>query len=325
MNAVAQAIGISYKVLSASKYAPAIIAAYYYAQQHPTRKKARQQKKGKVKTLAKMNRKRINYLKKQMQNNESTIIYRSRKVQNSTNIENKCLYHSRDALSASLIALAVTALKYFDPTAPATLTTVNYNTGTFHKQILLQSSSKIRFQNNYRVPLKFKLYLCKVKADTDNSPKTALTAGFADVGALADTNPLSKAEDSLILKDLWNCTTIQKEIILPPGGILQYSHFEKPFAYDTSLVDTHNLEYIKQFRNYQWLYRVEGLCAHDTVLDEQGTQPSGVDVTVDNQIIIKYDGGIDLYEIQTANDSKTFTNSGVLCVIDNENIPFSLA
>lgn len=277
---------------------------------------AKKYKKGGTKYLKKrqstpkINKKRIKYLSKKMDNNEATILYRDRAVTRAiTSTSNECVYVSRDACSKGLIENAITNLKFFDPADPANLQTVNYNTGTFQKQVLIKPSSYICIRNNYAVPCLMQLYLCKIRSDTNNSPESAITAGFADVGALSVKDPLTQAKDSLILKDLWILKQKRKSIVLQPGQEIKAYHSEKEFSYDTSLVDTHNQQYVKIFKSFSWLVRVEGVVAHDPIENEQGTVQAGVDILVDRHFVVKYDAGVDLHEIQTLNGSATFTDT----------------
>lgn len=276
-------------------------------------------------TLPKVNKKRISYLNKKMANNEATIEYRDRIVSKiSVGGVNQCVYADDTGLSKGVLETAITNLKFFDPATPATLVTVDYNSGTFQKQILLKSRSVLTVRNNYAVPAKVQIYLCRIKSDTNQSPKACITQGFADIGALSNTNPLSKARDSKILTDLWNIKSMRKDIVLQAGKEFKCYHSEKEFSYDTSLVDTHDQQYIKIFKSHVWLMRVEGVLGHDSIAEQQGFQQGGIDVCVDRIINIKYDGGVDLYEVHTANDSATFTNTPQTTVLDNEQQNFKL-
>lgn len=276
-------------------------------------------------TIPKQNKRRISYLSKKMDNNEATIINRVRNTGVYKCDANECAYQQNGGLFKSVIETAITTLKYFDPAQPGTLVTVDYNEGTFQKRILIKGKSSLELRNNYAVPVKLEVFLCRVKADTNNSPVSAITAGFADVGGLAVTDVMSKAKDSLILRDLWTLK-LKKKLTLEPGKQIKFFHSEKEFSYDTSLVDTHNQTYVKMFKSFSWLVRVEGVNAHDTTVEtEQGTSAAAVDITVDREIMIKYDGGIDLYEIQTTNGSSTFSNADPhVTVLENEQQNFQI-
>lgn len=264
----------------------------------------------KKKPLPVKNSRRISKLTSKMNNNEATIIYRDRATTRAiTSTFNECVYLSRDGCSKGLIENAITNLKFFNPADPANLQTVNYNTGTFQKQVLIKANSSICIRNNYAVPCRMQLYLCKIKSDSNNSPETSITAGFADVGNISVRDPLTKAMDSFILKDLWILKQKRKDIVLKPGQEIKAYHSEKEFSYDTSLVDTHNQQYVKIFKSFSWLVRVDGVVGHDPTEDEQGTLQAGVDILVDRNFIVKYDAGVDLHEIQTLNGSDAFTNT----------------
>lgn len=317
------AVQLGYAGLGAIKYgAPAGLA--YGAYKGPTYVKRKYKKIFKKKSVQKQNKRRISYLKKRLDNNEATITHRSR-VTDAVLVAgfNQCTYSNGAGSQKSSIETAISVLKFFDPSAPSTLQDVNYNSGTFQKQILIKNSSVITFRNNYSVPVKLELWICRPKADTDQAPVNAITNGFADIGGLAITDPLSKPLDSFILRDLWTLKK-KKKVILQPGQSCTSYHSEKPFSFDTSLVDTHNLSYIKQFKANSWLYRVEGVLAHDSVADQQGHQKAGVDLTLDKTFVIKYDAGIDLNFVITSNSSDGFSNVPNTTVLDNTQKQFNL-
>lgn len=311
-EAIASAVGVG------------LASAFKYGKRSYSKTGTRYLKK-KPKSLPKVNKKRISYLSKKMNNNEATIIFRGRSSERAvTALSNQCVYYSIPGNNKAFIEQAITSLKFFDPADPANLVTVNYNTGTFQKQVLIKNSSSICIRNNYAVPCNLELYLCRVKSDTNNNPLEAITAGFADAGNIAITDPLTKAKDSMILLDLWRLKTKRRKIILKPGAECRYYHSEPEFSYDTSLVDTHNQEAVKIFHSYNWLLRVEGVPAHDNeVITDQGVATAGVDIVTDRQYIIKYDAGVDLKEIQTV-DNSSFTNVPKVTTLENEQNNFQL-
>jgi len=315
----------SMKIAGATLAASAIAGAagYGYSKKYGGR---RLKKKAKKRASAMKNKKRITYLSKKIGNNEATLDFRARSYRvTKTSGINTCIYDSIAGSNASLIESSITALDFFDPSDPGNLQVVNYNTGTFQKRIMVNAYGNISLRNNYKVPVRLKLWLCKVKADTNNSPENAISAGFADVGSagLAVTDILTKAKDSQILKDLWNCK-LMKNIIVQPSGVCYASHRGKQFSFDTSLRDTHNQSFVKQFYAYAWLVRLEGIAGHDTAEDEQGSLQCGLDIVVNRNHRIIYDAGSDLVDVQTSSDGATFQNNGVCTQLNEEQIDFGL-
>ncbi len=273
--------------------------------------------RGKI-PIQKANKKRIAVIARKIGNNEAILSYRIRSSGVSkTDADNECQYVSFSGNTAANLVSAVTNLKFFDPANPATLVTVDYNAGTFQKQILITPWGNITCKNNYKVPVNVKVYLCRVRSDTDQSPAAAITAGFADIGSLGVDDPLSHATDSRILTDLWHMK-LKMNRILQPGQLYKMSHREKEFSYDTSFVDTHSLEHVKIFNSYSWLIRIEGTPCHDSTAAEYGTQKCGVDIMVNKFFKIIYDAGVDLNLVQTENNGSVFTNAGVVTTLDNE-------
>ncbi len=300
------------------KAAAAAAGLYYTARRSHgyAKRKYAKQTRYKRKSQTKMNKKRISYLNKKLNNNEATIVYRKRDNNDSQiGAVDTCAYKSFDGLNKSIVELSITNLKYFDPSAPTVLQTVDYNAGTFNKQILVQPKCTFLLRNNYRVPVMCELYICRVKSDTSQSPRAALVAGLTDVGNLADNDIQSKVSDSMILKDLWNVKKVYKGM-LQAGSQKTFMHYEKPFSYDTSLADTHNLTYIKQFKSFSWLTRLEGVVGHNPSGSVQGKLEGGIDIIMDTQIIVKYDAGIDLFEVQTTNNNGLLATP-VVTVLDN--------
>ncbi len=281
-------------------------------------------RKGNI-SKTKLNKKRINYLGKKISNNEADIDFRTiESLSTRTAGTNQCKYFSVDGSSKSLIEDSIKELKFFNPASPGTLITTNYNTGTFQKQIMIRSSGSINLRNNYKVPITLKLYICKIKADTSLSPFDCITSGFVDIGSLAVTDVMSKASDSLILKDLWHYKKICDKL-MQPGTEVTYKHYGKSYSYDTSLVDTHNLTYVKQFKVYSWLLRIGGVLAHDSVdVGDEGLQNSAIDIIIRRNHHIIYDAGVDLNEVQTDPTLNSFQNTANTTVLDHDQAEFGL-
>lgn len=271
------------------------------------------------------NSKKLKLLKEKIDNNEATKIYRTRfyTVVEPGNFNNRCVYRAISGLDKTILDASITVLKYFDPAVPATLQTVDYNEGSFNKQILIKTKASLRVRNNYRVAANLEVYICKVKSDTDQSPFAAISNGFADVGGNDVFDPLTKALDSKILKDLWTVKLLKK-CVIQPSQAFSFYHYGKQFSYDTSLVDTHNLEFVKQFDSYSWLIRLEGDLAHDSVLIQQGHVKAAVDVESQTDITIKYDAGVDLFFVETAVNQTSFTNNAVMTLIDTEQAGYTI-
>lgn len=305
-----------------------MMSGYGHAARHGIPKKRRtgrrRYKYGKLSkkdTLDEKQSKMIRSLEIAQKNSEATI-YRRRRASKAviTASYNNCKYDFLDGCTKDILATALSTLKYFNPSSPATLITVDYLVGTFQKELLCKSKSRLEVANNYRVPVLVEIFLCKVRSDTNQSPISALSAGFADIGALNVIDILSEAKDSAILTDLYSVKR-KKKLVLYPGQEISCYHYGKQFGYNTSLVSTHNLQYVKQFKSYSWLVRVSGLVMHGSASTSVGNSQAGVDIVENNEILIIYDGGSDITEVQTSSTTPSVTTP-IQSLIDNTQIAY---
>lgn len=214
-------------------------------------------------------------------------------------------------------------LRYYDPAAPSALVTADGTTGSYSKQFRLTINTKLVLRNNYQVPTKVTVYLCKCKSDTNIDPVTAFTQGLADVGNPSSSSPLTYVSDSPQFKDLWKILKTTK-MELSPGAEMKLTHSEKSFTYDPSVQDSHALTYQTEFKSLAYFVRVEGVLGHDTsVSTEQGFLQSGVDYCIDKIAKVDYQAGADIEFVYVSDASAaTFTNNPVISakpVVDNQN------
>ncbi len=210
----------------------------------------------------------------------------------------------------SYIQAALTTLKVFNPAVEETLITVNFNAGTFQKEIeIARVFTNCVCKNNYDIPIRVDMFLCIPKVDTSTSPYTAVESGLTDVGNYAVTTPLLMPKDVPLFKDLY---TVSRHIrkTLGPGQSCGMKYFGKSFMYDPSFVDVHGLTYVKAHRSHHFLIRVQGVVGHDTaVADEVGFAPAKVDVTTVRSMIIKYNAGTNIVTYDIAHTLDTPTNA----------------
>lgn len=209
-------------------------------------------------------------------------------------------------------------LRYYDATTGGLIINA-INAGTFQKQLLFQSvTSKLCIRNNYQTDAVVTVYLCKSKDDTDLDVLAAWQAGLPDQayntvgGALTEDSLLVYPSDSQVFTDLYSSKRVaHKE--LPPGKSLEVSHTESNFEYTPSTVDSHNLDYQKDYKSFQYLVLVQGTIAHDTtVTAEQGYLPAGVDIVSTRSFKMQYNAGQNIkYIVTNQAGMDTFTNGPV--------------
>jgi len=256
------------------------------------------------------NKKAIKQLKRQTDASTGTMTYRQLNTISLKSVEDLQASASQSMLATSSIETALANLKYYNPAVPGTLTTADASTGTYQRNILVDSATlSMNFQNNYQSNCHLTVYLCKVKDDTDSSPNTAWTNGIADGGNAVSVSSLNQyPSDYNLVKDLYSLKRLKK-VVLKPGQSVVCSHTEKDINYDPSTVDSHNLVYQKEYKSFHFLYVIQGGVAHDSSLDEQGYMPSGVDIEVKRQYKVIYNAGTNIDFIHLSTTVDAFTNT----------------
>lgn len=217
------------------------------------------------------------------------------------------------ALSKGSIEGALSELKYYDPSNPATLLTADGTDGAFRKEFYFTKfvTSGI-FKNNSNVPVNIKVYVMHPKLDTSITPVDAFTTGLADVGSPSSTAINVYPTDSNVLTTLWRTSkTITR--MIQPGGQLKVSHAAKPFKYDPAFFsDAHNLEYQRAFQATVITYRLAGQIGHkpDDITD-LGFLATGLDILTSISFTVTYDAGADIETVKLASLTTLGTNDGV--------------
>lgn len=228
----------------------------------------------------------------------------------------------------SSIESDIANLRYYDPATPGTLVTANAATGTYSRDVHISSTyHKLNLCNNYEVPCRVTVYYCGVKEDTSQNMGTVYAAGITDqvVTSADQTEPLIFPFELDMVKSLWRQIKT-KTRILQPGQEMTCTYSTGSFDYEPAVVDTHNLNFQRNYRGFQWFVRVEGVTGHDSaVTTEQGTLQAGVDACAERIVRITYDAGVNLNDISFNDQAAGFTNGGVISNKPaNDNQSFSL-
>lgn len=287
-----------------------IVAGVKAVQGGPVKKKPSSRKK--IKSEVKKIKKTIVKMKRHDDATTGTCRYRlmaSYRQLSSNNAQSEATYSASDSTA---LQNSLASLKFFDASNPGTLLTANGGTGTYQRNYLFDSvTSKLIVRNNYQSDCKVKIYLCKVKDDTNQTPSACWAAGIADGGNASGVTQLNQfPTDYEVVKDLWNLKVVANKQ-LSPGDTCSVSHTEKDIEFDPATYDTHALEYQREYRSFQWLVVCEGVLAHDTTLDQQGIQQTGVDVMLHRSYCIKYNAGVNIKYIQLSEVIDTPTNGFV--------------
>lgn len=203
-------------------------------------------------------------------------------------------------------------LKFFDPNNPTVLLTATQASGTYQRNSLFKSiTSKITCKNNYQSDCKIKVYLCKVKDDTDQSPLQAYVNGIAksvykpapDLPLVTDTG--SYPTDCNLVNDLYSLSVLHSSV-LNPGQSVVCTHTVNNVEYDSSTAAVHALDYQREYKAFGFLVCISGGICHDT--DDIGLIKAAVDIVNEDIYKVSYNAGSNItyvYNLTTWPDSLT--------------------
>jgi len=290
---------------------------------NPSRKRYNKKPENKCTRVLKS---QVKDIKKCLSSNQGTLIYRLRGTSRCVCAVNSITHAQFASNQMANYETVLGELRFFDIDTPGTLIQASGASGTYYREYLFKSVySHYQCVNNYQVPCKVTLYLCRPKEDTSISPTTAFTDGLTDVGNPSSSSPLIHITDSDEFTDLWKIDKSQSKVLMP-GQKLDMFTSDKNVLYSPATFDSHNLPYQKRFHCWAYVIRVEGVLGHDTTADEQGFLAGGVDMSCDQIYTVSYDAGIDLKYIVLSNSSDTFTNGGVISSKPvSDNIGYSIA
>lgn len=261
----------------------------------------------------------VRELQHQARANEGELVYRERQVgRNITDAVNECSLESVSGSSLVKLETVVANLRYFNPAIPGTYTTVDFTSGTQSKSVRIKMYSKLNVRNNYHVACKVDVYLCVPKNDNSISTTQAITNGYADIGGVDIDSSLMWPTDSPQFVQLWKIAK-HKSIHLKGGSECNLSFSKGYFDYDPSVYDSHNETYQKAYGSHQYLIRVSGVMAHDSVVaTEEGFSKAGIDYSVVTTYTARYAAGADIKYIIINDSADTFTNTPNVTQLDTQ-------
>lgn len=266
------------------------------------------------KSKSKKLKSKVDTIAKHLEMSQGTHIFRKRDVSFfGPSTVGKSAFNNVDVWNTTLCETALTNLKFFNASAPATLVTGSGASGTYHRDYhFAKVHVKLTLRNNYQVPIKVDARVYVPRRDTDQNVAQCFTAGLADVGNPSSTSTMVYPSDSPILTELWKAVKTFSRII-QPGKEYQMTYTAKPYDYQVDLSDVHNLTYTRKHKSMVLGIRTQGVLGHDTGLPELDTLEAGVDGEVMTTAVIKYDAGVDITTIELDDNGATaFTNGGVV-------------
>lgn len=207
---------------------------------------------------------------------------------------------------------ALAFCKYFDPANPGTLVVGSPATGTYQRNILIDSmTGRYKVRNNYQVPVEVDLYLCTVKDDTSITPETAWTNSISDATNLTAITDLNQyPSDYNELNDLWKLKKVCSAT-LQSGQEKSVSHTVKSIELDPATLDNHALTFQKEYKSFGFLLVVKGVQGHDVSANEQCVVGAGVDFEYSRIFKITYSAGTNINFTHIVNSYDTPSNGAV--------------
>lgn len=204
-------------------------------------------------------------------------------------------------------------LKYYNPATPGTLTTANFETGTYSRTVLFKSMYfSMEMRNNYQTDCKIRIYLCTPKGDHSISPSAAWTNGVTAASTATGANELGQYPTEYEeFNALW-AAKVHCKATLSPGQSVTCSHTVRNVEFDPVVFDSKSDTYQRKYKNFMFLAVAEGTLAHDTAaVAEQGIAPAGLDILMKRVTTVQYDAGVNIKYFRIENNTDTFTNGAV--------------
>jgi len=254
----------------------------------------------------------VKVLKQKAISDEGRFTYRHRSSGRVLAGVKACLHSNLTAINTTTLESVISLLKYYNPADPANLTTADATTGTYSKLFMFAKNyAHLTVRNNYQTSCICTVYTCEAKSDTNIDAYTAMTNGLADIGNPTVTSPLVYPTDSPQFNDMWRIVKTTKRM-LQAGSEMSVAHSVKPFKYDPSIIDSQSEQYQPEFKSFVFLMRVEGVLAHDSAANEQGTIASGIDWLMDRTFVVEYSAGANLKQLYIVDASTGFTNGALI-------------
>lgn len=241
-----------------------------------------------------------------------------RRVDCSTNkmsFNNEGFVTSNPFVTGTDLQTGMSALKFFNPSAPATLITTDLKAGTYPQDILAKWYRKVDFVNNYQVAVYLEVWRCDVKLDTTIAPQQAWINGCADnpSGALDIDDMYVYPSDSKELNDLYKVKKVFSQKLQPGQGLSTFANSKGYINFDPATFDDHANNFQRQYQGGGFLVKTTGIIAHDSIAAEVGFSRGGVDIIQYTVTTIKYDsGGASLRDVTVANNCDSFSNLPVV-------------
>jgi len=286
----------------------------YRARRRPINKKRQRIRPVKLaKEVVRLNNK-VSALAKESKNCHSVLDYHLRGSGRILSSVNSMNFASVGSNAVANYESVLGQLRFFNPSTPGTLTTVDGSTGTYAREYYFKSVyARIDVVNNYQIPVKMRLYCLTPRTDTSTDPATSFTNGLSDAGNPSSTSPAMFPSDSKEFSDTWNIVKSSAKV-LQPGSSITMTWTAQDVYYEPQIYDSINSSYQKRFKCQVFAIRLEGPLGHDTSANQQSLLQAGLDYVLHYKWVCHYDnGGTPIKFIYISDSCPTsFTNGGVM-------------
>lgn len=240
----------------------------------------------------------------------------------------RCNHVVVEPVTPTKIETAMDSFRFFNPSAPATLITADYSSGTYMKDVKIKNiRSKLVFRLTNNTPAYLRVYLCKPKNDTALTPLSEYTAALADqvvTAGVDETDALLYITDMEKVRENWEIDCVIDKLLVN-GQTEIATHNTGEFTYDPSATDGVVQAYQKRNKSFAWLIRVEGPLGHDTAAPNARTllNVEGMDYQHFTKYEFQYDSGgaqlndISIVENRSQSAAAATLVTGVPVVPDN--------
>lgn len=218
--------------------------------------------------------------------------------------------------SQGVIEVPLSLLKYYDIKIPATGLLADFDAGSYYKDIqIMNSKTTLMIRTNYLVPVVYKAYVFRVKADTSLEPKAIMTSNVGDFSNVDEFSPLVSPFDFELLQQLYHIKQVGSGLLEPGKEKKIVISNRKTFDYSPAAADSHGLGQQILYGSGSLMFRLWGPVGHD-VLDTglQGRIESCVDFELFREIKIKYNAGANIKSM-TGVDASNTTGTDITCNI----------
>lgn len=243
-------------------------------------------------------KKNMREVKKKLEHSLSSLVFRG-----CTTGQLLTTYNLKQFIDVPLNSLALTeqalaTARFFDPSNPSVPISGSLVSGTYERDLLVKTYSKITIRNNYQTPCRMSAYVCVPKEDTSVSPSTALTNGLLDQGNPSPTSPFVYLTDSAQFRGKWKILK-SKTKTMNGGDEVHLTYGAKEYNYSPALADAHALAYQSKYQGAVLVIAITGCICHDgTTSSLHALQQAGVDFFVEYKWETSYDsGGADFSDI----------------------------